>query len=183
MTIYAQNFYEIPETVEQDDDLREQILGLVSDDPIQGKALEGGDRTAEFRRMLRSFFEGETDLEEIIDEISQSLPRSESPHRHDNRTFADGWDERLARTQISRFYNQAVLQRLDERGDEECFIPHSNREDPDSKCTLHLANSTVDIEILQDRLQRAYQNGDYHDQPMIPDHPHCTHVVTPADDI
>lgn len=180
MTSYAQHFYEIPETVEQDDDLRKNILGLVSDEPITGKALAGGDRTAEFRGILREFFNGENDLEETIAEISMRLPRSESLHSHDNRTFADGWDERLARTQISRFYNQAVLQRLDERGDKKCFVPHSDHEDPDTKCTLRLAGRTADIEMLRERLQRAYQNGKYHDQPMVPDHPHCTHTVTPA---
>jgi len=182
MTGYAQDFYEIADTVAQDDDLRENVLELIDEEPITGKALEGGDRKTKFRDVLREFFEGESALDETIAEISTRLPRHESPHSHDNRTFADGWDERLARTQISRFYNQAVLQRLDEAGDEECFVPHSDHEDPGSNCTLQLAGGTVDIETLRVRLQRAYQDGEYHDEPMIPDHPHCTHTVIPVAD-
>jgi len=182
MTAYAQHFYEIPEAIEENDEVRETILELVNSEPITGKALEGGDRTSVFRQILREFFKHERDLNETITDISTRLPRAESPHRPDNQTFADGWEERLARTQISRFYNQAVLQKLDEQGDEECFIPRSDHQKPDSNCTIRLAGGTANINTLRERLQRAYQDGEYHKEPMIPNHPHCTHTVTPASD-
>lgn len=182
MAAYAQHFYEIPETVQQDDTLRNRIIELVNDEPITGKALEGGDRTDEFRGILREFFNGENGLDGTIAEVSMRLPRSESPHAHDNRTFPDGWDERLARTQISRFYNEAVLQKLVEEGEENCFIPHSDHEDVDSACTIRLAGGTANVEMLLERLHRAYKDGEYHDEPMVPNHPHCTHTVTPPSD-
>jgi len=179
--MYAQDFYEIPEAIEENDQLRERILDLTEDEPIPGKATEGGNRVEDLRGILQAFFEAELSIEETIQRIPSELPRNDSPHSHDNQVFASGWHERLARTQISRFYNQAVLLALQEQGEERCFIPHSDHEDNDSQCTLHLANSTADIDSLLDRLNRAYREGEWHDDVMIPDHPHCTHTVIPAD--
>ena len=180
--MYAQHFHEIPQAVEQNSELQDRILELVDDEPITGKAVQGHNRTAEFRQVLQDFFNGSTSLEETYNQVSSRLPKSESPHSRNNNVFPDNWDERLARTQISRFYNQAVLQQLTEEGEQQCFVPHSPDEDRDTDCTRKLAGETVDVSLLQDRLQRAYQDGEYHDQPMIPDHPHCTHVVTPPSD-
>lgn len=152
---------------------------MVNDDPITGKAVDEGGRTTEFRGILKTYFANENGLSEIISQIPRRLSRIESPPSRDNRTFASGWDERLARTQISHFYNQAVLERLDERGYEECYVPNSEYQKPESDCTIHLAGNTEKIKLLKERLERAYQHGNYHGQPMVPDHPHCTHTVTP----
>lgn len=177
--MYAQDFYEIPEAVAENDQLRERILDLTADEPIPGKATQGGDRVGTFRGILQAFFGGELTIEETIQRIPSELPRNGSPHSHDNRVFASGWNERLARTQISRFYNQAVLLGLQERGEERCFIPHSDHEDRDSPCTIQLANTTADVDMLLDRLHRAYREGEWHEEVMIPEHPHCTHTVIP----
>jgi hypothetical protein len=177
--MYAEDFYEIPEAVAENDQLRSRILDLTADEPIPGKATQGGNRVEDFRGILQAFFENELSIEETIQRIRSELPRNDSPHSHDNRVFASGWNERLARTQISRFYNQAVLLRLQERGEERCFIPHSDQEDRDSPCTIQLANSTADVDVLLDRLNRAYREGEWHDDVMIPEHPHCTHTVMP----
>ena len=179
MTEYAQDFYEIPEAVEQNSNLQERILQLLEDEPIPGKATEGGDRLKNLRGLLTEFFEVDRSIEECIQGISEELPRHESRYSTDNRVFASSWDERLARTQISRFYNQGVLQTLKENGQERCFIPHSEHEDADSSCTIQLADSTAEVDILLDRLHRSYRDGEWHDEVMIPDHPHCTHTVTP----
>lgn len=180
MPAYAQHFYEIPEVVEQNDELRNRILELISNEPIPGKVTEGGTRVQSTRNILTRFFEGEVSVEESIDLVSEEIPRRESQYSHDNRVFPDNWDERLIRTQISRFYNQAVLESLAERGQEECFIPSSDYEDLDSPCTIQLAGSTAPVDTLLNRLHRSYREGEWHDEVMVPNHPHCTHTVTPS---
>lgn len=79
-------------------------------------------------------------------------------------------------------YNQAVLLTLREQGEDECFAPNSDHEDLDSPCTIHLAGSLADVEVLLDRLNRAFREGEWHDDVMVPDHLHCTHTVTPNED-
>lgn len=182
MAQYAQDFYEIPETLGENERLQKQILDLVEVEPIHGKVTEGGDRVRNLRKILAEYFELELTLQETIQRISEDLPRHESQHAHNNRVFPDGWDERLARTQISRFYNQAVLLHLTDLGKEKCFIPHSNHEDIDSSCTIQLAGSSADVDNLLNRLNRAHSEGEWHDEVMIPDHPHCTHTITPLED-
>ncbi|WP_227376268.1 hypothetical protein [Haladaptatus halobius] len=179
MTQYAQDFYEIPEAIKENSELRKRVLELVANEPIPGKSIEGGNRIESLRNILSAFFEGEVSLQESIQRISEELPRHESQYAHNNRVFASGWDERLARTQISRFYNQAVLLTLKEHGEEECFIPPSEHEDRDSSCTIQLAGRKTDVDSLLARLNRAYNVGEWHDEVMIPDHPHCTHTVIP----
>lgn len=134
--MWAQDFYEIQEAIEENEPLQQRVLESVTEEPIHGKAIEGNSRTESLRNILNRFFEGQIQLEEAISEVSSTLPRHESPHSQSNRAFADGWDERLLRTQASRFYNQAVLELLSERGDDSCFVPHSSQEDRDSPCTI-----------------------------------------------
>ncbi|MFC7076113.1 hypothetical protein [Haloarcula halophila] len=181
MTRYAQDFYEIPDAVESESELRNRILELVESEPIPGKATEGGERVNALREILSEFFDGEISLDQSIQRISDDLPKHESKHAHNNRVFPEDWDERLARTQISRFYNQAVLLLLQENGEDQCFIPHSDHEDRDSSCTIQLAGGTADVNYLLECLNRSYREGEWHDDVMIPDHPHCTHTVTPVE--
>lgn len=180
MAMWAQDFYEIQEALEENEPLQQRVLELVIEEPIHGKAIEGDGRTDSLRTILSRFFESQISLEEAISEVSSELPRHESPHSHSNRVFADGWDERLLRTQASRFYNQAVLERLSDQGDSSCFVPHSSREDRDSPCTIQLAEKEADTDILLNRLKRTYAEADYHDEVKIPNHPHCTHTVVPT---
>lgn len=179
MANYAHDFYEISETVDQNTELRDRTLDLVSRKRIPGKATDGGDRTEKLRNILKSFFNGDSSVDKVIGDISVELSRHESRHSRSNQVFSDGWEERLARTQISRFYNEAMLRLLKNGGDEQCFIPHSDHEKPDSPCTIQLAGGTAEIDRLIDRLDRAYDEGEWHDKVMIPNHPHCTHTILP----
>lgn len=165
--------------VTEHDELQKLVLDLTESEPITGKVMDGEGRTEALREILAEFFTDGLSLEEVYQEIQSNLSRHGSPHAHDKRVFPTGWDERLGRTQISRFYNEAVLRQLRDQGNEEVFIPHSDHEDRDSPCTLQLAGSTAEIELLLNRLHRAYRKGEYHDELMIPEHPHCTHTVTP----
>jgi hypothetical protein len=183
MDNWAHGFYEIQDTVNANSGLRDRVLDLVDDDPIHGKALQGSGRTQSLRDILGEFFEGQLQLEESFRVVSMELPQEESPHARDNRTFARGWDERLMRTQASRFYNQAVLHTLTENGEKMCFIPHSDEEDRDSPCTLRLAGGEAEVDVMLDRLERAFQEEDYHGLVKIPEHPHCTHTIVPLSDI
>lgn len=182
MTEWAQDFFEISDAVNNNSELEERILDLVETEPIHGKAIEGGGRTDALREILTQFFNGEIELREAYAAVSTELPRRESPHSGNNQVFSRGWEERLIRTQGSRFYNQAVLQLLLEGGEEECRVPHSDHEDPDTKCTLILAGGTEETEVLLERLERTYSRADYHDEVKIPNHPHCTHTITPIED-
>ena len=176
---WAHDFYEIQGTVSENSDLRDRILDLVEDDPLHGKALEGDGRTESLRDILTELFEGQIGLEESFSAVSMDLPRQESPHAHDNRVFASGWDERLVRTQASRFYNQAVLHTLAENGEQKCFIPHSDEEDLESPCTIRLADNEAEVNVMLERLERTYRQADYHGKVKIPEHPHCTHTIVP----
>lgn len=180
MPDYAKDFYDIPEAIESNQQLRNSIIGLVRQEPIPSKATEGGNRTENLRQILIEFFRGDISLQDCIDRISSDLPRRGSPYASNNRVFADRWEERLARTQISRFYNQAVLEELQKRGDSTCFIPVSDHQDLDSQCTKQLAGQKESVDMLYERLIETYRNGSWNDKVKIPDHPHCTHTVYPV---
>lgn len=180
MSEWAHDFYEIPESVDGNEELRDTIINLLENDPIPGKVTEGGDRIEALRGILNAVFNGNLDIWEAISQVSSELPRRESPHSANNQVFPSGWEERLIRTQISRFYNQAVLLTLVDRGHQKCFVPHSPNEDPDTPCTLNLAGQTANVGILLERLERKYRDGQWHDEITIPDHPHCTHAIVPA---
>ena len=180
MTEWAQDFYEIQDAVDASPELREDIFELVDGKQLHGQAFEGSERKESFRNILKRFFTGDIDLEESYRAVSSELPRRESQHASNNRVFPSGWEERLVRIQASRVYNQAVLMNLIEQGEEECFVPHSPREDHDTACTQHLAGGAVNTQVLLDRLERQYDEADYHNEPLVPNHPHCTHTVTPS---
>jgi len=176
---YAENFYEIPDVLARNENLRRAMLRLIDTEPMPGKVTEGGNRLEVFRRILRDLTNGEFDLGEAYLKTQVEIPRHESPHSHNNRVFPQGWAERLVRIQFSRFYNQAVLEQLREEGAEECFVPHSETEAADSPCTLHLAGRKQSVELLFTRLVNSYSKGVWSKDPKIPDHPHCTHVIKP----
>lgn len=180
MSSWAQDFYQIQETVNENTDLKSDIAELVRSEPIHGKVIEGEGRAESLREILLEFFEGDIELGETYRAVALELPRGESLHASNNRVFASGWDERLVRTQASRFYNQAVLQTLAEQDEQTCHIPHSSEEKSDSPCTRILAGGEADVELMLDRLERTYGQADYHGEVKIPEHPHCTHTITPS---
>lgn len=179
MIKFASDFSEIPEALSNNPSLKERLLSLVSTKPIVGKVLEGGDRLNQFKKILASVVEGKITFEKALNEVESQIPRHTSIYSGSNSVFASGWAERLLRTQLSRFYNQAVMEEELSKGKTECFVPPSTTEKADSQCSLLLAGKVHDISHLHHLLVAAYENGNWSKEPKIPDHPHCSHVVKP----
>lgn len=179
--MYATDFYEILETLKTNSDLKVRVLAEIDAGNIIGKSTEEDSRKSDFKTILKELVNGQIlTLEDSYSEVERRIPRATSRHASDNRTFADGWGERLVRVQLSRFYNQAVLKHLRDEGEEVVFVPHSGHEESTSRCTQELANKEHSIELLLTRLENAYERGDYSDRgAKVPNHPHCTHVVMP----
>jgi hypothetical protein len=179
---FAQDFFEIPDALATNNDLREAVLALVQNEPMPGKVLEGGNRLDLFREILTDLTTGDISLDEAYWRTETEIPRHTSPHSSSNRVFPQGWAERQVRTQFSRFYNQAVLERLRDEGATLCFVPHSVAEDASSRCTQLLAGQQQSVDVLYQRLIEAYAGGNWSQEVKIPNHPHCTHVVTPIEE-
>lgn len=178
--VWANEFAEIPVILAERTDLREAVLGLINEQPMSGKVTEGGNRLGRFREIMTALVGGKIGLAEAYRRTELELPRLESMYGGNNRVFASGWAERLVRTQYSRFYNQAVMEQLLNDGAVSCFIPHSSDEDPGSKCSRLLAGGSHDLRRLYDRLINSYARGNWANELKVPEHPHCTHVVTPG---
>jgi hypothetical protein len=178
--IWANEFGEISTVLAERTDLRFAVLALISEQPIPGKVTEGGDRLSRFREIMKALVAGTIGLSEAHRGTEIQLPRLGSIYGSNNRVFASGWAERLVRTQYSRFYNQAVMEQLLGEGAVSCFIPHSSAEDSGSRCSRLLAGGSHDLRVLYDRLINSYANGNWTGDLKVPEHPHCTHVVTPG---
>jgi hypothetical protein len=161
--------------------LRNEFRRLVETDGIAGKITEGEKRLAAFRAILADFAVGRLTVEEVIAATRERLDPVSSPYAMDRRVFAHGWPERLARTQISRFYCQSVMGLLIRQGETDCFIPHSSREKADSACSITLAGKRHQLQPLYELLTSNYRDGKWTQGVVkVPDHPHCTHVVRPC---
>ncbi|HGY9596900.1 MULTISPECIES: hypothetical protein [Vibrio harveyi group] len=177
---YAEDFYQIQESLANNSSLRRKTLDLVQYESIAGKVTSGGDRLVDFREVLIDFFDLRVDLNTAIADTENRLPRHQSMFSGDNRVFASGWAERLVRTQVSRFYNQAVLETIIECGSDDCFVNHSASEQDSSKCSQQLAGSTHSAKVMLERLKSSYGDGDWNRELKLPDHPHCTHTFCPV---
>lgn len=181
MTEWATYYDEIPEALKTNEEVKRHALSLIPAEPIIAKSLEGDNRTALFREILNEFFNGSIEQEEAETRIWQELPPSESPHRGDNQLFHDQWAERIIRSQVSRFYNQSVMEFLEERGESEVFVPRSPRQYSDSECTIHLAERQHPISELLEYLYSQQREGNWNHGVTIPGHANCTHTVVPVD--
>jgi hypothetical protein len=94
--------------------------------------------------------------------------------------FASGWAKRLVHTHMGVFYTWAVLEFLLAAGATQCFVPHAPAESATSTCSRSLAGHTHDVVVLRDRLIQSYVAKQPTRAPLIPNHPHCTHVVAPV---
>lgn len=177
---YASEFGEIEECMRNNDTLKTKIIDLVKSEPIPGKSIEGNGRLDALRIILINFFDGKLSFSQAIEEIEFRLPRQYSPHENNNRVFPQGWAERLVRTNISCFYNQAVLIEILESGNTECYIEHSSAEGSESNCSLQLAGKQHDTKSLLEKLINSYRNGNWSSEVKLPDHPHCTHTAQPV---
>lgn len=180
MTEWATYYDEIPEALENNSTLRLHALELIAEEPILGKSVEGGTRTEDFRAILTQFFEGKINQDAAEQRIWEELPPNQSPHQHNNRVFHKQWAERLIRSQAGRFYNQSVMELLQEEGESECFVPRSPREYPDSDCTRRLAGARHSVSELLQYLYSQQRQGNWNDGVTIPGHANCTHTVVPV---
>jgi hypothetical protein len=179
--MYATQYSEIPTAFASEVRIRDRALLLVSRELMPGKATEGGDRLNQLRDLLTRVIEGKITPSAACTEVERTIPRENSVHALNNRVFPTSWGERLIRTQVSRLYNQAVLELALEDGIEEVFVPHSSEEEGSSACTQFLAGGRHRTRELLDRLVQAYSQGDFGmKEPKVPHHPHCTHVVVAA---
>lgn len=179
---YAEHFQEILPALKTLPKLQQHVDALIQSDTLQGKVLEGGERTQSFRKILSDLVNHQVTLEQAYLHTAQQLPPYTSPHSRDKRVFCSRWNERLVRTQLSRFYTQAVLESLLASGIEQCTVPHSPDEEASSPCSRHLAGHTLSVQNLYDLLIQGHRHNRWTRQPMIPDHPNCTHVVAPLKD-
>jgi hypothetical protein len=146
---------------------------------MPGKATDGIGRTERVQEILIGLIDGKLTLSEAYAKPAIMLPRASSIHAANNHAFAKDWGERLIRTQLSRFYNQAVLISILEDGEEMCFIPVSRTQQASSRCSANLAGKAHNAKALLDLLIEIYRDGNWGAGLTVPEHPHCTHVARP----
>ena len=177
---YAEDFGQILATLAANAPLSQAVKALIHGEPMPGKVTEGGNRLDRFRAVLVELTNGSLDLDAAYRRTEEMLPREESQHAQDNRVFPHDWGERLVRTQLSRCYNQAVMEELLAGDQTTCYVPHSQAEAPSSSCSQRLAGSNHDLRTLYDLLISSYRDAQWSSDVKIPNHPHCTHTVTPS---
>jgi len=178
--VLANDFTEIISALSENDRLRNSVVQLISNEPAPGKVTEGTGRLDKLRGILIDLVNSQINFTEAYERTQLELARELSPYSSNNKVFAQNWYRRLIDTQLSRFYNQAVMEQLIAEGETECFVPHSSAEASDSKCSMHLAGSNHDLQMLYTRLVDSYSKGKWTQVLKIPHHPNCTHVVTYA---
>lgn len=181
---YANEFNEILIALTNNSELRKRVVELIQTRSISGKSIEENTRVNKFREILIELVEGKiSSLEISYSKVESTIPRNESKYSSNNLVFPSGWAERLVRTQLSRFYNQAILEELKDRGEKECFVPESSSHNLSPKCAI-IQNGTYKVDELLQNLIESYENGNYDKLSIkIPEHPHCSHVVKPKNQI
>jgi hypothetical protein len=89
--------------------------------------------------------------------------------------------KRLIHTHINVLYTWAVLETLLAAGETLCFVPHSSAEAATSACSRLLAGQAHPASVLRDRLVQVYVAKQTPRAPLVPNHPHCTHVAAPLE--
>lgn len=178
-TTWAAELGEIMPTLAERPDLRTAMRALLAQHEIPVKVTEGGDRRAQRKAILDALFEGVLTLDQAIAETEVRLARDGSPHRTSNLVFASGWAKRLVHTHTSVFYTWAVLEALLAAGESQCLVARSSAEASTSACSRLLAGRAHDAAMLRDRLVQCYVAKQPMHVPLVPNHPHCTHVASP----
>jgi len=176
---WASEFRDIASTLTERPDLRTAMQSLLAQHEIPVKVTEGGDRRERRKAILHALFGGALTLDQAIAATEVALARTDSPHRDSNRVFANGWARRLVHTHTSVFYSWAVLDAVLAAGASRCFVPHSSAEAATSSCARQLAGRDHDAAVLRDRLVQCYVEKRPMRVPLVPNHPHCTHVASP----
>ncbi len=179
---YASNFYEILTALANNVEIKSIVIELIKTKHIPGKITEEQTRKKKFRIVLEQLVNGEIHtLESGYYKVATDIPESTSKYEGNRRVFSRDWAERLVRTQLSRFYNQAILTFLIKSGDRKCFVPHSPTEDVSSICTRYMAGKEHEIKPIYNKLIEIYENEKWDGNTrIIPQHPNCTHVICPA---
>lgn len=177
--VWAQQFGDIPQTLAVRPDLRAAMRRLLEQHELPVKVTEGGDRRTQRLAILGALFAGTLTLDQAVAETEARLAREGSPHRTSNQVFATGWARRLVYTHTSVLYTWAVLDHLLAAGESRCFVPHSPGESTTSACSRLLAGRDHPASVLRDRLIEVYVHKEPSRAPLVPNHPHCTHVVAP----
>jgi len=177
---WALEFKDIPSTLAVRSDLCRAMQALLEQHEIPVKVTEGGDRRARRKALLGALFGGAISLDEAVARTDEQLARGDSPHRDSNLVFATGWAKRLVHTHTSVFYTWAVLDALLAAGERRCFVAHSSAEAATSSCARQLAGRDHDAAVLRERLVQCYVEKRTMRVPLVPNHPHCTHVASPA---
>jgi hypothetical protein len=176
---WAADFSDIPTTLAVRPDLRAAMRVLLEAHALPVKVTEGGDRDARRKAILGALFDGALTLDEAVAQAEARLGRDGSPHHANNRVFATGWAKRLVHTHTSALYTWAVLEALLAAGQARCFVAHSPAESVTSTCSRQLAGKLHDAALMRDRLIACYVDGQPARPPLVPSHPHCTHVASP----
>jgi hypothetical protein len=179
LLVWAEQFSDIPSTLAVRPDLRATMRALLEAHEIPVKVTEGGERRAARKAILGALFDGALTLDEAIEQTEVRLARDGSPHRANNRVFASGWAKRLVHTHTSVLYTWAVLEVLLATREPRCYVAHSSAEAATSECSRLLAGKLHDTAVLRDRLVACYVEKRPARAPLVPNHPHCTHVVSP----
>lgn len=179
VAVWAQQFSDIPATLAMRPDLRAAMRQLLEQHELPVLVTEGGDRRAHRRAILGGLFGGALTLDDAIAAAEARLGRETSPHKTNNRVFATGWARRLIHTHTTVYYCWAVLDQLLAAGETRCFVPHSAAESSTSACSRLLAGRDHEATVLRDRLIDVYVAKQPSRAPLIPNHPHCTHVIAP----
>ncbi len=179
--LYANDFFEIIPVLSKNQNIKNKIIALIKSRPIGGKVIEEENRKLEFREILLKLIKGDIiDLVSAYNQVQIDIPRNASKYADNNKVFSRDWAERLVRIQLSRFYNQAVMEFLIDSGEVDCFIPHSQHEDYNTLCTKEMAGKNLKVKILYNKLIDIYENENYDRYAeTIPQHPNCTHVIRP----
>jgi hypothetical protein len=181
--VWAAEFSEIPATLAARPDLRAGMRALLEAHEIPVKVTEGGDRRARRQAILGALFDGAITLDDAIALTEARLARDDSPHRLNNQVFSNGWAKRLVHTHTSVFYTWAVLEALLAAGESQCFVPRSSVESETSACSRLLAGHVHAATVLRDRLVHCYVDKQPARAPLVPNHPHCTHVASPVPEL
>ena len=178
---YANNFYEILTALAENEKLKENVIDLIKTRHIPGKLTEENARKDEFRKILIQLINREiSTLESAYHQVEITIPEHTSRYVGNTHVFPRNWAERHVRTQLSRFYNQAIMELLLKLGKKKCFIPHSPMEDSNSICTINMAGKEHEIKPLYDKLIEMYENENWDSKAhTIPQHPNCTHTIRP----
>ncbi|MGV8162478.1 MAG: hypothetical protein ACP5N2_04075 [Candidatus Nanoarchaeia archaeon] len=177
---YASEFCEIQTALTNNASLRKRTVDLIKIKQIHNPTIEEEDRLKIFRDILVDFVTGEIlSLDFTYARVEQKLPKIESKYAKDNKIFTKHWKEHLVKTQLSRFYNHAVLEELAENNYKECFIPPAESAFHNYAC-MHSTNAKCDVQELLQNIIDHYELNKENIHLILPEHPDCAHVVAPA---